>query len=129
MTKRKTEKRKTTKRKPTSGRGSSTAASRIIDAHYEERNIRRIWTTERVERLARGLNLTMSEVASILAIPYWRFNTLLKERNLNGPACVLLTLIENAYLGDLLHDTIELFNFNGRPEDTEGDGVHDSTPA
>ena len=103
----------TTKRVTSLGAGPTTSASKVIDAHYETHEIREIWTTSRVERLARSLNLTMQEVSSVLAIPYWRFNTLLKKRNLSGPTCVLLTLIEHAYMGDLVHDTIDLFNFNG----------------
>ncbi len=111
------------------GARSSTTASRIIDAHYEEKSIRRLWNLGRAERLARALNLTLPEIASIIAYPHPDFLRQIEKGKLNGPACVLLTLIEHAYLNDLVHDTVDLFNFHGRPEDIKGDGVHIGAPA
>lgn len=111
------------------GARSSTTASRIIDTHYEERGIRRVWNLRRAERLAKALNLTLTELSSLVAYPHPDFLRQLEKGKLNGPACVLLTLIEHAYLNDLVHDTIDLFDFHGRPEDIKGDGVHIGAPA
>jgi hypothetical protein len=110
------------------GAGSSTAASKIIDAHYEEQGVRKVWSMRRVERLARTLNLTLQEIASLVAYPHSVFLGQLNKGKLSGPTCVLLTLIEHAYLSDIVHDTIDLFNFDGRPKNTKGDGVHILSP-
>ena len=106
------------------GAGSSTAASKIIDTHYEERGIRRVWNLQRTERLAKALNLTLQEISSLVAYAHSVFMGQLKKGKLSGPTCVLLTLIEHAYLQDVVHDTIDLFNFDGGLKDTEGDGLH-----
>jgi hypothetical protein len=98
--------------RPTNGVISSTAASKIIDTHYEISSIRNMWTTERVNRLAKMLNFTLGEISSILAHPHKDFMAKLKKRQLSGPACVLLTLIEHTMLGELLGDTVDIFNFN-----------------
>lgn len=111
------------------GARSSTTASRIIDAHYEEKGIRRMWNLGRTERLARTLNLTIPEIASIVAYPHPDFLRQLEKGKLNGPTCVLLTLIEHAYLNDLVNDTVDLFNFDGRSEDIKGNGLYSSSTA
>ncbi len=121
-TKTKTKTKRTPKRWPTSvnGNDTSTSASRVIDAHYNEKGVRDVWTLDRVERMARALNITVPEISSIIAYPHSIFLDRLKRRKVNGPACVLLTLIEHAFLSGVLPDTIDLFNFNenGRPKDT-----------
>lgn len=111
------------------GAGSSTTASRVIDTHYEEKGIRRMWNLARAERLARTLNLTLFEISSIIAYPHPDFLRQLEKGKLNGPACVLLSLIEHAYLNDLVNDTVDLFNFDGRSENTKRDGLHVSSTA
>lgn len=123
------------KKKPTNrgkrrvnGLNTSTAASRIIDAHYEAAGVRKVWTLERINRLARALNLTFYEVASLLGMPHTAFKTFAEKRQLGGPTCVLLTLIERTMLSGVYNDTIDLFNFetHGRPKDPKGKELHPS---
>ena len=116
----------TNKGKRVNGLNSSTAASRLIDAHYETRGVRKVWTFARIKRLARALNLTLYEVASLIGMPHSSFVTYAEKRQLGGPTCVLLTLLEHTLLSGVYSDTIDLFNFDthGRPKDTEREGVH-----
>jgi len=99
---------------------TNTTASLIIDAHYAKLGIKERWTEERVERLCGFLRITLGELGSLLGIPHgWWKEHVKSTKKLSGPICILLTIIENQYLGPYTKDTItNLFDFNGKQEDT-----------
>jgi len=107
------------------GEATSTAASRLIDAHYETANVRSIWDKKRVERLAKSFNFTIYELASLCGIEHKEFVRSMHANNLRMPVCILLTLLENTFLSKVFPDTIDLFDFsNDGSETIEEEGMH-----
>ena len=110
---------------------TSTTASRIVDLHYENLNIRGIWDRKRVERLCSCTRFTIGELSSLIGYEHRFFERNLNCGRLSLPVCILLTLIENHTIGHLVPDAIpDLLNFfpdDGRPEGTESEELHEQS--
>lgn len=91
----------------------ATSASLIMDAHYARLGIKKRWNKERVDRLCGFLRMNYGEIASLLHMPHAEFaRKIVSTKPLDGPLCLLLTIIERRYLYDYTKDTIDnLFNF------------------
>jgi len=92
---------------------NSTSASIIIDAHYAKLGLQKLWNEKRVNRLCSYLRMTHSELASLIHMPGHAFRCQLQSvRPFSGPVCILLTILENQYMGDYAPDTISnIFKF------------------
>jgi len=99
---------------------TNTPASLIIDAHYAKLGIKERWTEERVEKLCAFLRITLGELGSLIGVPHgWWKEQVRSTKKLSGPICILLTIIERHYMAGYTDDVItNLFNFNGKQEDT-----------
>jgi|11_taG_2_1085331.scaffolds.fasta_scaffold07657_2 hypothetical protein len=99
---------------------SNTTASLIIDSHYAKLNIKERWNQERVERLCGFLRITLGELASLLGVSHgWWKTHIHSTKNLSGPICILLTIIETHFMSEYTKDVVtNLFDFNGKQKDT-----------
>jgi hypothetical protein len=84
-----------------------------MDAHYARLGIKKRWNKERVDRLCGFLRMNYGELASLLHMPHAEFaRKVVSPKPLEGPLCLLLTIIERRYLHNYTKDTIDnLFNF------------------
>ena len=106
---------------------TSTPASQVIDAHYARKRINKVWDFARVERLCGFLKVTQYELASMLNLRHFIFDSMLRrEPNLRGPTALLLSILEARYLEGYAPDIIkDIFNY-GSPGHTEED-EHDAS--
>lgn len=93
---------------------TSTPASTHIDIHYAKLDLRKRWDRSRIERLCGFLNISQSELASMIAVRHGSFEGYLKRGIMPGPAALLLTVMESHYLLGKAPDVISnIFNFHG----------------
>lgn len=107
--------KKTTKAKTKTGKrkkeSSDTAASLLIDCHYEKIGVRRVWNRDRVERMCSFLRMTYHELGSLVGVKNLD-QKILKTRKLPLSVCLLLTLVESQFMGRHIPDPIiNLFKF------------------
>jgi len=84
-----------------------------MDAHYERIRIKHRWDKPRVDRLCGFLRMNYGELASLLHMAHGEFKRrVLSPKQLPGPLCLLLTIMEHRYLHNYTKDTIaNPFNF------------------
>jgi hypothetical protein len=102
---------------PNRGSALATPASLNIDLHYARIGLRTRWTWERYIRLAGFLNYTPAELASVICLKHQALQLCQKENRFNGPACLLLTMLEARAAADYLPDVIpDPFQFHDTPQ-------------
>lgn len=86
-----------------------TPASLLFDLHYAKLGIIPRWDWDRFNRLARFLNITIGELASLVLLPhsYLRSTAFPLHNRLPGSTCLLLTLIEAQMMKSYTDDIIE----------------------
>lgn len=102
------------RRKKLPGESSyTTSASLAIDAHYEHLDIKKRWNKERVDRLCGFLKINYGELSSLVHESHKCFlRKIYSTSTFDGPLALLLTILENKYLGRYTKDTINnLFKF------------------
>ena len=114
---------------PNAGSKTQTPASLSIDLHYEHLKIHGRWNWERFLRLSAFLNVTPSELGSIVCLKHEQVQRF-KERNMLPvalrSACLVLTLLEahccKSYMNDVIENPFsDLNRFPVAPElKTEG---------
>ena len=91
---------------------SSTATTMAMDIHHAKMDTNGRWDRERFLRLASYLELTPHEMASMLLIKHSTMDRLLaSDLRVNGgnkSLYLLLSIIEQTYMGTLIGDPIEL---------------------
>jgi len=83
-----------------------TPASLAIEIFYKSHNLKDKWNEKRVKRLCGFLRLSEEELASLIGIPVDTFYRQLSRRDIYLPACILLTIMEDFFLGEYVSDTI-----------------------
>ncbi len=91
----------------------------LIDAHYKTSKLNKIWNRNRIQRLLGFLKMTERELVTLLNTTRPAFRAAVNKGSITGPAALILTIIENSYLGEFVDDTIDIFDFNGRSGNTE----------
>ena len=106
-----------------------TVTSDLIDLRYARKGAVYRWDWERYLRLAKFLNYTTAELASVIALPHAQMERCERNNRFAGPACILLTLIEAKALKGYSDDIIEdLFTYDS-PQGSDGQGMHHRTLA
>lgn len=99
-------------RLPNSGSKHASPASLKIDLHYAHLRIWDRWNWERFVRLAKFLNVTLPELASIACIPhdqidnFERRNRLMQGQVPNRAAALVLTVLEHHVCREFTKDTV-----------------------
>lgn len=98
---------------PNAGSEHATTASLKIDLHYAHLQIWERWSWERFVRLAKFLQLTLPELASIACIPHDQLprfeerNRIMQSHAPNRAAALVLTVLEHHVCKDFTKDTVE----------------------
>tara|TARA_B100001057_G_scaffold299438_1_gene299585 strand:+ start:777 stop:1088 length:312 start_codon:yes stop_codon:yes gene_type:complete len=102
--------------------GKETTASLAISLHIKSLNLKDKWNEKRIKRLCGFLRISEAELSALIGIPLETFTNQLARRNIYLPGCILLTLMEDFFIGDFVSDTIpNLLSGalkNGQPRDT-----------
>jgi len=85
---------------------SSTPGSHMVDIHYKQMGIDKLWTTARVARMCRYLNITEYELASLIMLPHKDMKNYLEKGRFPGIVCWCLTLMELCLLPEKMKDSI-----------------------
>lgn len=97
-----------------------TSTTLRIDLHYAKLGILVRWDWARYTRLARFLNLTIYELASIICLSHYAARTARSRNTFPGPAALLLTLLEAeammAYTDDVIRNPLP--NLHDQPKGT-----------
>ncbi len=81
------------------GRHATPITARI-DLHYAEMALVARWDLRRVDRLCAFLRLGRHELASLLMITHKRMDACIRRNRWDGPAVLLMTLLEAEVLKD-----------------------------
>jgi hypothetical protein len=101
---------------------ANSPASLCIETHYKRLNLQDKWNEKRIKRLCGFLRITEVELSALIGIKEETFFNQLARRGITMPACILLTLMEDFFIGEYVDDTIPNLMSgalkNGRPRDT-----------
>ena len=89
-------------------------ASLLITTHYKHVGVNEIWDRNRVQRLLGYLRMSEKELVSLLNTTMSAFKASYLRGSITGPCALLLTIMEQTYMGDFVTDSIpNLFDFYG----------------
>jgi hypothetical protein len=104
-------------------------ASLLISTHYKHVRVNEIWDRNRVQRLLGYLRMSEKELVALLNTTMSSFKSSYLRGSITGPCALLLTVLEQNYMGDFVTDSVpNLFNFYGSSGYTSQD-KHDSSAA
>lgn len=98
---------------PNLSSSSQTPASLMIDIHYARLGLAHRWTWARFTRLCRVINVTTSELASLVLMPHAWISRYKARKVLPGhegvrrPIAMLLTILEAHVLSEVSSDIIK----------------------
>lgn len=116
---------------PNAGRPTQTPASLNIDLHYAKLHVWERWTFDRYVRLAKFLNLTLYELASLACLDHRQIpilenrNRLFKGGARDRSGALVLTLLEafvcKQHTNDIVADVFpDLNTAHGNPSNPQG---------
>jgi len=97
-------------------------ASLLIQAHYNNVGVNKVWNRNRIQRLIGYLRITEQELVSLLNTTSSAFKASYLRGSVTGPCALLLTVLEATYMNEFIKDSIpDIFNFYGSSRHTERD--------
>jgi hypothetical protein len=98
-------------------------ASLLITNHYRHVGVNDIWDRNRVQRLLGYLRMSEKELVALLNTTMSAFKACYLRGSISGPCALLLTVLEQTYMGDFVTDSVpNLFDFYGSSRHTREDG-------
>ena len=103
-----------TKRRTKLRKNDYSPASLLIKTHYKHVRVNEIWDRNRVQRLLGYLRMSEKELVALLNTTMSAFKASYLRGSITGPCALLLTVLEQTYMGDFVRDSVpNLFDFYG----------------
>jgi hypothetical protein len=102
-------------------------ASLLIQTHYINVGVNKVWNRNRIQRLIGYLRITEQELVALLNTTQNAFRASYLRGSVTGPCALLLTVLEATYMSEFIKDSIpDIFNFYGQSRYTKEDGDNPS---